>query len=150
MRKATCFCTFNHIITAEKAFKMNWNFVACHLGLFGEIALNTVVGQKEWGDGLPPSWHVSDGNLMLTATKLASRFFFKNFLSDYLQKFSLIAGIWVWKPFLLLKNSIQPVAAADLLIVPLVMCMPLRWMWPSFQSFNRCLHKGHLSFPYLL
>lgn len=53
------------------------------------------------------SWHVSDGTLMLTAAKLASIFFFIIFfLLDYLQKI-LFAGIWGWKTFLLLKNSIQ-------------------------------------------
>ena len=68
---------------------------------------------------------------MLTGAKLASIFFFYFiifFLSDYLQKFSLIAGIWVWKTFPLLRSSIQPLAAADPLIVPLVMCTRLRWM----------------------
>lgn len=70
---------------------------------------------------------------MLTGAELASIFFLKKtfiifLLLDYLQKFSLIAGIWVWKTFLLLKNSIQTLAAADPLIVPLVMCTRLRWM----------------------
>lgn len=61
---------------------------------------------KEWYDGALLSWHVSDGTLMLTAAKLASIFFIIFFLLDYLQK-NLFAGIWAWKTFLLLKNSIQ-------------------------------------------
>lgn len=61
---------------------------------------------KEWYDGALLSWHVSDGTLMLTAAKLASIILLFSF-SWIICKKILFAGIWVWKTFLLLKNSIQ-------------------------------------------